>query len=155
MSKLKALDRIDYAILRALQEDGRISNVELSRRVNLSPSPCLERVKRLEGEGYIDSYKAQLNAHKLGMGTMAYIQITLDRTTSDIFDHFKEAVVTIPEVAECHMVAGGFDYMLKLRVSDMDAYRKLLGRIVELPGVAQTHTYVVIEQVKIDDILPV
>ena len=149
-SPKRALDRIDRHILQNLQQDGRVSNVELSRRVNLSPSPCLERVKRLESEGYIEGYGARINAAKLGLGMHAFIQITLDRTTADVFDHFRESVVDIPEVAECHMVAGGFDYLLKLRVSDMGAYRTLLGELVELPGVSQTHTYVVIEDIKQD-----
>lgn len=150
----RRLDRIDRAIMDILQNNGRISNVALAKLVHLSPSPCLDRVKRLEDEGYIEGYGAQLNAHKLGLGVLAYIQITLDRTTADIFDHFKQAVVEIPEVEECQMVAGGFDYLLKLRISDMEAYRVLLGRLVELPGVAQTHTYVVIEQVKQGSKLP-
>ncbi len=149
-SSMKELDRIDRKILQNLQRDGRVTNVELSRRVNLSPSPCLERVKRLESEGYIEGYGARISAEKLGLGMHAFIQITLDRTTADVFDHFRESVVDIPEVAECHMVAGGFDYLLKLRVSDMGAYRTLLGELVELPGVWQTHTYVVIEDIKQD-----
>ena len=84
----------------------------------------------------------------------AFIQVTLDRTNGDVFDNFKLAVVDIAEVVECHMVAGGFDYLLKLRVRDMEAYRDVLGQLVELPGVAQTHTYVVIEAVKQDNGLP-
>jgi len=146
----KTLDRIDRKILQNLQQDGRISNVELSRRIHLSPSPCLERVKRLESGGYIEGYGARISADRLGQGMYAFIQITLDRTTADIFDRFREAVVKIPEVAECHMVAGGFDYLLKLRVSDIGAYRKLLGELVVLPGVSQTHTYIVIEDIKQD-----
>ncbi|MDX3773330.1 Lrp/AsnC ligand binding domain-containing protein [Chromatiaceae bacterium AAb-1] len=152
--KQKALDRIDISILDALQRDGRIANVDLARKVNLSASPCIDRVKRLEKEGYIEGYGAWLNASKLGLGTAAFIQVTLDRTTSEVFDKFREAVVQIPQVAECHMVAGGFDYLLKLRLPNMDAYRSILSLIVDLPGVAQTHTYVVIEQVKNDKGLP-
>ena len=146
----RELDRIDLAILKNLQADGRIANVELARLVNLSPSPCLERVKRLEAEGYIEAYQARLNAAKLNQAMSAFIQVTLDRTTGDVFDTFKQSLVQIPEVAECHMVAGGFDYLVKLRFSDMEAYRVVLGLLVELPGVAQTHTYVVIEDVKPD-----
>ncbi len=144
----RPLDRIDRNILLHLQQDGRLSNVELARTVNLSPSPCLERVRRLEAEGFIEGYSARLNPVKLGFGMEAFIQITLDRTNGDVFDSFRDAVVDIPDVAECHMVAGGFDYLLKLRVSDMVAYRKLLGELVELPGVSQTHTYIVIDKVK-------
>lgn len=147
-SKLKTLDRIDLAILDALQKNGRISNSTLAQRVNLSASPCLERVKRLEQEGYIERYGAFLNASKLKYGMTAFIQVTLDRTTADIFNKFRAQVIEIKEVAECHMVVGGFDYLLKLRFENMEAYRILLGNIVELPGVSQTHTYVVMEHVK-------
>ena len=145
------LDRTDYAILDQLQKQGRISNVELAKSVHLSPSPCLERVKKLEAEGYIESYVARLSASKLNLGMSAFIQVTLERTTGDVFDKFKNALASISEVAECHMVAGGFDYLVKLRVKDMQAYRDVLGRLVDLPGVAQTHTYVVIEEVKQDN----
>lgn len=147
-SKPKTLDRIDLTILDALQKNGRISNSTLAQRVNLSASPCLERVKRLEQEGYIERYGAFLNASKLRYGMTAFIQVTLDRTTADIFNKFRAQVIEIKEVAECHMVVGGFDYLLKLRFENMEAYRILLGHIVELPGVSQTHTYVVMEHVK-------
>jgi Lrp/AsnC family transcriptional regulator, leucine-responsive regulatory protein len=145
----RALDRTDRRILRVLQEQGRISNVELARKVNLSPTPCLERVRRLESEGFIKGYAARLDAAKLGMGLVVYVQVTLDRTTTTIFDRFKQGILAIPEVLECHMVAGGFDYILKLRVSDMAAYRAVLGeRIGKLPGLLQTHSYFVMEEVK-------
>lgn len=149
-----ALDRIDRTILRELQQDGRISNVELARRVHLSPSPCLERVRRLEARGYIESYHARLNAVRLGFGTTVFVEITLNRTTSEVFTHFRSALIRLPEVAECHMVAGGFDYLVKLRITGMQDYRRVLARLVDLPGVAQTHTYTVIEQVKEDRGLP-
>ena len=147
-SKAKTLDRIDLTILDALQKNGRISNSTLAQQVNLSASPCLERVKRLEQEGYIERYGAFLNASKLKYGMTAFIQVTLDRTTADIFNKFRAQVIEIKEVAECHMVVGGFDYLLKLRFENMEAYRILLGNIVDLPGVSQTHTYVVVEHVK-------
>jgi Lrp/AsnC family leucine-responsive transcriptional regulator len=147
---MRSLDRIDIAILDHLQRDGRCSNVELAKQVNLSPSPCLERVKRLEADGYIERYGAKLCAAKLNQSMSAFIQVTLDRTTSDVFDHFKDALIKIPQVAECHMVAGGFDYLVKLRFSDIEQYRAVLGQLVDLPGIAQTHTYMVIEDVKQD-----
>jgi len=147
---MRLLNKIDMAILDYLQRHGRCSNVELAKQVNLSPSPCLERVKRLEADGYIEGYSAKLNAAKLNQAMSAFIQVTLDRTTSDVFDQFKEALIQIPLVAECHMVAGGFDYLVKLRFSDIQQYRVVLGQLVELPGVAQTHTYMVIEDVKQD-----
>ena len=153
--KSRTLDRIDLTILDTLQRQGRISNVELAKQVNLSPSPCLDRVKRLEAEGFIKRYGAVLDAQLLNIGMSAFIQVTLDRTTADVFNQFRDEVVNIKEVAECHMVAGGFDYLLKLRVIDMNNYRDVLGMIVELPGVSQTHTYVVIENVKEDLGLPI
>jgi len=154
-AKARVLDRIDLMILDVLQKDGRISNVDLAKQVNLSASPCLERVRRLESEGYIERYGAVLSAAKLKYGMSAFIQVTLDRTTADVFNQFKDQVVKIKEVAECHMVAGGFDYLLKLRFEDMAAYREILGVIVELPAVSQTHTYVVMENVKQDLGLPI
>ena len=154
-AKARTLDRIDLTILDTLQKDGRISNSELAKKVNLSASPCLERVRRLEADGYIERYGAFLNASKLNYGLTAFIQVTLDRTNAEVFNKFKQEVVKIKEVAECHMVAGGFDYLLKLRYQNMEAYRELLGVIVELPGVSQTHTYVVMEHVKKDAGVPV
>ena len=152
--KAKALDRIDISILDTLQKEGRIANVDLAKKVNLSASPCIDRVKRLEKSGYIEGYGARLNAAMLGFGTTVFIEITLDNTTSAVFDRFKDEVLKVPHVVECHMVAGGFDYLLKLRLPTMEAYRQILAKIVDLPGVAQTHTYVVIEQVKNDRGLP-
>jgi len=154
-NKTRTLDRIDLTILDTLQKEGRISNTDLANKVNLSASPCLERVKKLENEGYIERYGAFLNASKLKYGMSAFIQVTLDRTTSDIFDMFRTEVVKIKEVAECHMVAGGFDYLLKLRFENIDEYREILGVIVELPGVSQTHTYIVMEMVKKDRGIPI
>ena len=143
------MDRLDYRILEILQKDGRLSFAELARRVHLSPTPCVERVRRLERLGYIRDYAAHLDPHKLGAHLLAFVEIRLDRTTPDVFDRFKEAVMRLDEVQECHMVAGGFDYLVKLRVADMEAYRRILGeRIAALPGVQQTHTYFVMEEVK-------
>ncbi len=147
-SPLKPLDRIDRAILKTLQDEGRISNVELSQRVNLSPSPCLERVRRLETDGYIENYSAVLSSEKLGLGKIAFVQVTLDHMTQEVFEQFKKAVEKNPYVVECHMVAGGYDYLVKVRFDDMDNYRYVLQKVVELPHVNQTHTYVVIEEVK-------
>ena len=153
--KPRALDRIDLIILDTLQKDGRIANNDLAKKINLSASPCLERVRRLEKEGYIERYRAVLNSIKLNYGMSAFIQVTLDRTTSDVFEKFKVEVVKIKEVVECHMIAGGFDYLLKLRFANMEAYREVLGMIVELPAVSQTHTYVVTENVKADKGVPI
>ncbi len=148
-SPIKDLDRIDRNILNELQTDGRISNVELSKRVGLSPTPCLERVKRLEKQGYINGYVALVNPHYLGASLLVFIEITLTRDTPDVFDHFNKAVQLLDEIQECHLVSGDFDYLLKTRVPDMSAYRKLLGEtLLKLPSISDTRTYVVMEEVK-------
>ncbi len=154
-SKPKILDRIDLAILEALQSNGRIANVDLAQKVNLSASPCLDRVRRLEQDGYIIRYGAFLNAKMLNYGMSAFIQVTLDRTTADVFENFKQAVVKIKEVAECHLVAGGYDYLLKIRFRDMQAYREILEKVVSLPAISQTHTYMITEHIKEDSGIPI
>ncbi|TQV87686.1 winged helix-turn-helix transcriptional regulator [Aliikangiella coralliicola] len=154
-TKTRPLDRIDLAILDALQKNSRISNVNLAKEVNLSASPCLDRVKRLEAEGYIERYGAVLNAAKLKFGLTAYVEVTLDKSTSEVFDSFAERVQEIKQIAECDMVAGGFDYLLKIRISSMAEYRAVLGEVVDIPGVAKNHTYVVIEKIKNDEGLPI
>lgn len=152
----KSPDRIDRSILRMLQTDGRLSNVELARRINLSPTPCLERVRRLEKDGFIRGYSARLDPSKLHLGLAVFVQVTLDKTTSDVFEKFKASVSGIDEIVECHMVAGGFDYILKVRTADMDAFRTFLGETINnLPGIASTSTYVVMEAVKEGEGLPV
>ena len=153
-SKLRVLDKIDLTILESLQKNSRISNVNLAKTVNLSPSPCLDRVKRLENEGYIKRYGARLNAKKLNFGLTAYIEVSLDKSTSDAFEVFGERVNQIKQIAECDMVAGGFDYLLKIRIADMAEYRSVLGNIVDIKSVAKNRTYVVIEKIKEDEGLP-
>ena len=151
MKKLRerVLDRIDHKILRQLQGNGRLTNADLARSVNLSPTPCLERVRRLEADGYILDYVALLNPQKLGAGVISFIQVLLDRTNPDVFERFKKQVGLCPEVMECHMVAGGFDYLLKVRTSSMIEYRDFLGEtLARMSDIKQTHTYVVIEEVK-------
>ncbi|WP_196139735.1 winged helix-turn-helix transcriptional regulator [Aliikangiella sp. G2MR2-5] len=154
-TKNRPLDKIDLAILDALQRNSRISNVNLAKEINLSASPCLDRVKRLESEGYIERYGAVLNASKLNFGLKAYVEVTLDKSTSDVFDQFAEQVQKIKQIAECDMVAGGFDYLLKIRIANMAEYRSVLGEVVDIPGVAKNHTYVVIEHIKEDKGLPI
>lgn len=147
--KERVLDRIDHKILRQLQDNGRLTNADLARSVNLSPTPCLERVRRLEADGYILDYVALLNPQKLGAGVISFIQVLLDRTNPDVFERFKKQVGLCPEVMECHMVAGGFDYLLKVRTSSMIEYRDFLGEtLARMSDIKQTHTYVVIEEVK-------
>ncbi|WBY02803.1 Lrp/AsnC ligand binding domain-containing protein [Ramlibacter tataouinensis] len=143
------LDRIDRRILRALQDDGRITNQKLAEGVSLSPTAVLARVQRLTRAGYILGYEARLNPQLLGAGMLVFVEVLLDRTTPNVFEEFKAAVQVQPEVLECHMVAGGFDYLLKTRVSDMDAYRRFAGEVLwRLPGVRETRTYAVMEEVK-------
>jgi len=143
------LDRIDRRLLARLQQDGRAAISQLAREVHLTVTPTLERVRRLEASGYIEGYFARLNARRLGLGLLAYVEVSLDRTTPDAFERFKQAMLAQDEVMECHMVAGGFDYLLKVRVTDMESYRRFLGdRIAGLRGVQQTHTYFVMEEVK-------
>jgi len=145
----KHLDRIDRSILNELQHDGRLSNVELSRRVGLSPTPCLERVRRLEEQGYINGYFAQLAPEKLGAAMLVFVEITLIKTSVDIFEDFSAAVRKLDDIQECHLVSGNFDFLLKARVADMSSYRKLLGdTLLQLPGVSESRTYVVMEEVK-------
>jgi len=149
------LDRTDLKILRALQADGRISNLKLAEAVALSPTAVLARVQRLTKEGYILGYEARLNPLKLGAGLMVFVEVLLDRTTPNVFEAFKAAVQVRPEIMECHMVAGGFDYLLKTRMADMGAYREFAGTVLwQLPGVRETRTYPVMEEVKNTTRLP-
>ncbi len=150
-----ALDRADRQILRLLQADGRISNVDLAQKVHLSPAASLERVRALTAAGFILGFRALLNPAALDAGMLVFVQVVLDRTTPEVFDTFKAAVQARPEILECHMIAGGFDYLLKARVKDMRAYREFTARAVwALPGVRETHTYVVMEEVKETGELP-
>lgn len=145
----KELDKIDRRILRLLQADGRLSTLKLAEAVHLSPTAVNERVKRLTRDGYILGYHAQLNPELLGGGMVVFVEVVLDRTTPDVFEAFKAAVKDRPEIMECHMVAGGFDYLIKTRVAHMQAYRDFLGSVLlALPGVRETHTYAVMEEVK-------
>lgn len=149
------IDRIDRKILEVLQRDGRISNLKLAEAVALSPTAVLARVQRLTRDGYILGYEARLNPLKLGAGMLVFVEVLLDRTTPNVFDAFKAAVQVHPAIMECHMVAGGFDYLLKTRMADMQAYRDFAGSVLwQLPGVRETRTYAVMEEVKNSARLP-
>jgi Lrp/AsnC family leucine-responsive transcriptional regulator len=150
MTELPAdIDRIDLKILTLLQQDGRMANLKLAEAVALSPTAVLARVQRLTREGYILGYEARLNPLKLGAGMTVFVEVLLDRTTPNVFDAFKAAVQVYPQIMECHMVAGGFDYLLKTRMADMAAYRQFAGTALwQLPGVRETRTYAVMEEVK-------
>ncbi len=146
---MKALDTIDKRILSILQTDGRISNVDLAAQINLSPTPCLERVRRLERDGYIVGYRAELSPDKLDCAFITFMHVNLEHATVNVFAKFAERIAAIDEVVECHMVGGGFDYLLKIRTASMSDFRALMGeKISTLPEVAQTHSYFVMEEVK-------
>ena len=150
------LDPTDRRILRVLQTDGRITNQELATRCGMSPSACYDRLKRLREQGYITGFTALLDPIKLDRALLVFIEVLLDRTTGDTFDEFAAAIKDTPEVLECHMVAGGFDYLIKARVKDMAAYRTFLGStLVGMPKVRETRTYAVLEEVKSTHQLPV
>jgi len=150
------IDRIDRRLLALLQRDGRATVAELAARIGLSPSAASERLRRLQAQGFITGWGARLDAARIGLGLLVFVEISLDHTTPDAFDRFAIAVKRVPEVLECHMVAGGFDYLVKARVRDMAAYRRFLGDVLlSLPGVKASHTYAVIEEVIAEAPLPV
>jgi Lrp/AsnC family leucine-responsive transcriptional regulator len=152
----KQLDSIDRRILQELQENGRLPIVELANRVFLTKTPCTERVRRLERSGVIKGYRAELDPEPLGSGFVMIVLVTLNRTSDDSLELFNAAVRRIPEIRACYMVAGHFDYMLKVCTSDIGHYRNVLGdRIGRLPGVQQTHSFVAMELVKDEKTVPV
>lgn len=148
-SRMSQLDQIDRKILAELSRDGRISIAELSRRVNLSKTPCQARVRRLEREGYILGYRAVLAPERLGLAHVAFVEVRLSDTRKPALEAFNKAVRLLPEVEQVHMIASSFDYLLKVRTSDIAAYREVLGeKISALPHVAHTSTHVSMEAVK-------
>lgn len=150
------LDRIDRRILQALQADARLSNLKLAEQVGLSPTAVLARVQRLVRDGVIQGFEARLDPARLGRGLLVFVEVLLDRTTPNVFEQFKAAVQVHEDILECHMVAGGFDYLLKTRFADMAAYRTFAGTVLwQLPGVRETRTYAVMEEVKHTARLPV
>lgn len=149
------MNEIDRRLLRAMQRDGRISNVDLAKQVHLSPAACFERVKRLQRDGYVARYAALLDPRKVDRALLIFVEIKLDKMGGEVFEAFARAVQRHDEILECHMVAGGFDYLIKVRVKDMAAYRSFLGNtLMRLPGVRETHTYAVMEEVKNTTDLP-
>lgn len=148
----RTLDAVDKRILDELQADGRLSMVELASRVHLTKTPCTDRVRRLEQTGVISGYHATLNPLRVGMNHVTIVHVNLTRTNDDWLTLFSEAAKAIPEVQSCLMIAGPFDYMLKVRTRDMMHFRMVLGeRISTLPGVSQTHSFAVMESVKESD----
>ena len=146
---VRDLDRIDRRILRTLQDDGRIAITELAERVGLSATPCSERVKRLERDGFITGYHARLSPQALGQSLLVFVEIRLSAKSGRIFDEFKREVLNLPNVLECHLVSGDFDYLIKARIPEMNAYRRLLGdMLLGLPGARESRSYVVMEEIK-------
>jgi len=151
-----SLDRVDRSILRILQKEGRISNLDLAEKTALSPSPCSRRVKRLEDEGLVSSYVARLNPDELGLKLMALIQISLDLHTPERFENFEGIVDTFEEVMECYLITGQqADYLLKVIVPDMDYYQEfLLGKLTRIDGVTGVHSSFVMRKVVDSTALP-
>jgi len=143
------LDRFDREILRVLQTEGRISAVALARRIGLSKSPTQARLKRLEAAGVIAGYRAVVDPIRMGQAHVAFVEVRLSDTREAALGAFNRAVLAVPEVEQCHMMASSFDYLLKVRTSDIQAYRRVLGEVISaLPHVASTSTYVAMEAVK-------
>ena len=146
---MRKLDRIDCMILDILQQDGRIAISELAHKVNLSTTPCSERVKRLERDGIITGYYARLNPALVDRNLLVFLEIKLSAKSGDVFDQVAKSLTEIPEVLECHLISGEFDYLVKARLKEMGAYRRLLGDLLKkLPASASSHSYVVMEEVK-------
>ena len=145
----RTLDKLDRHILRILQQEGRISMKDLGERVGLSVTPCIERVKRMERDGVISGYYARVDPASVGANLLVFVEITLNQKSATAFEQFRREVLRIPEVQECHLVSGDFDYLIKARIHETAEYRKLLGdMLLELPGAAQSKSYVVMEEIK-------
>jgi Lrp/AsnC family leucine-responsive transcriptional regulator len=143
------MDRFDVSILNALAKDGRISITDLSKRIGLSKSPTQARLRRLEETGVIKGYRALLDPIRLGLDHVAFVEVRLDDTREAALAAFNKAVTRIPEIEQAHMIAGNFDYLLKVRTRNMNDYRRFLGEMIStLPHVASTSTYVAMEAVK-------
>lgn len=149
------LDAFDRRILTALQTDGRLTNVELAERVNLSPSPCLRRVKRLEREGYIEAYRASLRRTRVGLGLTVFVGVKIDAHANDRAEAFQDTVVAMPEVVACHLVSGEVDYLLEIVVPDLEHYQRyLVGKLLSLPIVKEVRSNIAIQTLKTSAALP-
>ena len=148
-SFMSDIDRTDLKILRALQSEGRLSNADLAERVNVSAATCHRRTQRLFDEGYIAGVRAEIAPAAVGLGALVMVGVVLDRSTPESFAAFDGAVMAMKEVLDCNLVAGDFDYLLKIRVRDMADFNKLHGqKLIALPGVRQTRTFFVMKEVK-------
>jgi len=149
MKKNETLDQFDKKILSELQIEGRLAFSELAERVGLSKTPCLNRVRRLERSGVIRRYRADLDPARIEKAHIVYVQVSLSNTKRAALDTFNQAVQEISEIMSCHMMAGGYDYLLKVRTKDMPTYRQFLGDVLSMmPGVDKTSSFPVMEQVK-------
>lgn len=149
MNGFENLDSYDVNILNALQQDGRMSFTDLGKKVGLTTTPCIDRVRKLEREGYIHGYSARLSARSLGKGLVVFVQVTLDRTNKKTFEDFRRSIQKIASVQECYLVTGGFDFLVKARIKDMSAYRGLLeDELLNLPGVKGSTSIAVMEVIK-------
>ena len=146
---MKELDKTDRKILKLLQQNARIAMTELAEKVGLSTTPVTERVRRLEREGIISGYHARLNPHALGQSLLVFVEIKLRSKSGNIFEDFRREVALSPQIMECHLVSGEYDYLIKVRLPDMSAYRDMRGNILlQLPAAAESRSYVVMEEVK-------
>ena len=146
---MRELDRIDRRILDALQKNGRISMTELAHQVGLSATPCTERVRRLERDGVITGYHARVSPQALGKNLLVFVEIKLSARSEEVFERVRRELIHIPEVMECHLVSGDFDYLIKARIGEMSEYRRLLGDLpTQLPPAAESRSYVVMEELK-------
>ena len=146
---MRTLDRTDRMILEILQNEGRIAISELAARVRLSTTPCSERVKRLERDGVIMGYHARLDPKFLDRNLLVFLEISLSAKSGDVFEQVAKDLIEIPEVQECHLISGDFDYLVKARLKEMSAYRRLLGDLLKkLPSSASSHSYIVMEEIK-------
>jgi Lrp/AsnC family transcriptional regulator, leucine-responsive regulatory protein len=149
------LDAIDCRIVAALQEDGRLTNIDLADKVGLSPSPCLRRVKRLERDGYIEAYRAVLRRERVGLGFSVFVGVKIDGHANDKAMAFEKAVVAMPEIVACHLVSGDADYFLEIVVPDLDHYRRfLVEKLLELPIVREVRSNIAIQTLKAGAPLP-
>ena len=143
------IDRTDRKILDILQRQGRISMTELAEKIGLSTSPCTERVKRMERDGVITGYHARLSPVALGKTLLVFVEIKLASKSDEVFEKVRKELLHVPDVQECHLVSGGFDYLVKARLGGMSEYRRLLGDVLKkLPVEAESHSYIVMEEIK-------
>lgn len=146
---VREIDRIDRKILRILQREARLPMTELAERVGLSVTPCGERVRRLEQEGVIEGYYARLNPQQLGLALLVFVELRLSAKSGPIFEQFRREVTKLPNVLECHLVSGDFDYLVKVRIPEMAAYRQVLGdMLLKLPAAIESRSYIVMEEIK-------